>query len=67
MAADFERIQQPGKLNYQSPYRGGPPLIPTATPGLDLAHIKNLYEVAEQRYLESLPLEHFIESTPQAT
>ena len=40
---------------------------PTVTPGLDLGRIKVLYEYAEQRYLKSLPLEHFMESTPQAT
>lgn len=34
---------------------------------LDLKRVKHLYELAEQRYLRSLPLEHFMESTPQAT
>lgn len=42
-------------------------MTPTVPPGLDLIRIKVLYEWAEQRYLESLPLEHFMESTPHAT
>ena len=29
--------------------------------------LKLIYEMAEQRYLRSLPLEHFMEATPQAT
>jgi hypothetical protein len=29
--------------------------------------LKLIYEMAEQRYLRSLPLEHFMESMPQAT
>jgi Uma2 family endonuclease len=31
------------------------------------ARLKLIYEMAEQRYLRSLPLEHFMEATPQAT
>jgi Uma2 family endonuclease len=42
-------------------------MTPTIPPKLDLARIRHLYELAEQRYLRSLPLEHFMESTPQAT
>jgi Uma2 family endonuclease len=42
-------------------------MTPTIPPGSDLARIKVLYEWAEERYLESLPLEHFMESTPHAT
>ncbi len=42
-------------------------MTPTVPPGLDLVRIKTLYEWAEQRYLESLPLEHFMESTAQST
>lgn len=42
-------------------------MTPSAPPGLDLGRIKVLYERAEQRYLRSLPLEHFMESTTQAT
>jgi Putative restriction endonuclease len=38
-------------------------MTPTVPPELDLGRI----EWAEQRYLESLPLEHFMESTPHAT
>jgi Uma2 family endonuclease len=42
-------------------------MTPTVPSGLDLGRIKVLYEWAEERYLESLPLEHFMESTPHAT
>jgi Uma2 family endonuclease len=42
-------------------------MTPTVPPNLDLKRIKVLYEWAEQRYLKSLPLEHFMESTTQAT
>jgi Uma2 family endonuclease len=42
-------------------------MAPTVPPGTDLRRLKLLYEWAEQRYLKSLPLEHFMESTPQAT
>ncbi len=42
-------------------------MTPTVPPGTDLKRLKLLYEWAEQRYLKSLPLEHFMESTPQAT
>lgn len=42
-------------------------MTPTAPPNLDLGRIKVLYERAEQRYLRSLPLEHFMESITQAT
>ncbi len=42
-------------------------MTPTVPPGTDLRRLKLLYEVTEQRYLKSLPLEHFMESTPQAT
>ncbi len=42
-------------------------MTPTVPPGTDLRRLKLLYEIAEQRYLKSLPLEHFMESTPQAT
>jgi hypothetical protein len=42
-------------------------MTPTVPPGLDLDRLKVLYEWAEQRYLESLSLEHFMESTPHAT
>ena len=42
-------------------------MTPTVPVDLDLPRIKHLYEWAEQRYLKSLPLEHFMESTPQAT
>jgi len=42
-------------------------MTPTVPPNLDLERIKFLYQWAEQRYLKSLPLEHFMESTPQAT
>ena len=42
-------------------------MTPTVPPELDLKRIKLLYEWAEQRYLKSLPLEHFMESTTQAT
>jgi Uma2 family endonuclease len=41
-------------------------MTPTVPQNLDLGRIKVLYEWAEQRYLESLPLEHFMESTPHA-
>lgn len=39
-------------------------MTPTATPD---PRLKLIYESAEQRYLRSLPLEHFMEATPQAT
>jgi Uma2 family endonuclease len=42
-------------------------MTPTVPPGLDLKRTQALYELAEQRYLEALPLEHFMESTPHAT
>ncbi|HEY1188498.1 MAG TPA: Uma2 family endonuclease [Gemmata sp.] len=42
-------------------------MTPTVSPELDLKRIKVLYEIAERRFLKSLPLEHFMESTPQAT
>ena len=42
-------------------------MTPTVPPELDLKRIKLLYEWAEQRYLKSLPPEHFMESTTQAT
>lgn len=42
-------------------------MTPTVPPELDLKRIKVLYEIAERRFLKSLPLEHFMESTPQAT
>jgi Uma2 family endonuclease len=42
-------------------------MTPTLPPDTDLKRLKLLYEWAEQRYLKSLPLEHFMESTPQAT
>ncbi|HEV3385168.1 MAG TPA: Uma2 family endonuclease [Gemmata sp.] len=42
-------------------------MTPTVPQNLDLGRIKVLYEWAEERYLESLPLEHFMESTPHAT
>ena len=42
-------------------------MTPTAPPHMDLGRIKVLYERAERHYLKSLPLEHFMESTPQAT
>ena len=42
-------------------------MTPTLPPGTDLKRLKLLYEWAEQRYLKSLPLEHFMESIPQAT
>lgn len=42
-------------------------MTPTVPPGTDLKRLKMIYEWAEQRYLKSLPLEHFMESTPQAT
>jgi hypothetical protein len=42
-------------------------MIPTLPPDTDLKRLKLHYEWAEQRYLKSLPLEHFMESTPQAT
>ncbi|MBY0460455.1 MAG: hypothetical protein K2V38_24330, partial [Gemmataceae bacterium] len=42
-------------------------MTPTVPTGLDLGRIKVLYERAEQRYLRSLPLEHFMESTAQGT
>lgn len=40
---------------------------PPTSPGLDLGRIKVLYDFAEQRYLRSLPPEHFMEATAQAT
>jgi len=40
---------------------------PTTAPDLDLVRLRRKYEWAEQRYLKSLPMEHFMESTPQAT
>src|SRR5579883_870673 len=39
-------------------------MTPAATPA---AKLKLIYEMAEQRYLRSLPIEHFMEATPQAT
>lgn len=42
-------------------------MTPTVPPETDLKRLKLIYEWAEQRYLKSLPLEHFMESTPQAT
>jgi Uma2 family endonuclease len=42
-------------------------MTPTVPPELDLKRIKVLYEIAERRFLKSLPLEHFMESLPQAT
>jgi hypothetical protein len=42
-------------------------MTPTVPPGTDLRRLKLLYEWAEQRYLKSLTLEDFMESTPQAT
>jgi Uma2 family endonuclease len=39
-------------------------MTPTAPPD---ARLKLIYEMAEQRYLRSLPPEHFMEATPQAT
>ncbi|MBP3958927.1 Uma2 family endonuclease [Gemmata sp. G18] len=42
-------------------------MTPAGPPNLDLGRIKVLYERAEQRYLRALPLEHFMESTTQAT
>ena len=42
-------------------------MTPAIPQNLDLGRIKVLYEWAEQRYLESLPLVHFMESTPHAT
>jgi Uma2 family endonuclease len=42
-------------------------MTPTVPPDVDLKRLKLHYEWAEQRYLKSLPLEHFMESTPQAT
>jgi Uma2 family endonuclease len=41
-------------------------MTPTVPQNLDLGRIKVLYEWAEERYLASLPLEHFMESTPHA-
>jgi Uma2 family endonuclease len=40
------------------------PMTPTAPSD---ARLKLIYEMAEQRYLRSLPPEHFMEATPQAT
>src|SRR4051794_21352645 len=40
-------------------------MTPASTP--DIAKLKLIYEMAEQRYLRSLPPEHFMEATPQAT
>ncbi|MBN9122615.1 MAG: Uma2 family endonuclease [Planctomycetes bacterium] len=42
-------------------------MTPTLPPGTDLKRLKMIYEWAERRYLKSLPLEHFMESIPQAT
>ncbi|QJW94024.1 hypothetical protein [Frigoriglobus tundricola] len=42
-------------------------MTPTVPPGTDLRRLKLLYEWAEQRYLKALPLEDFMESTPQST
>jgi Uma2 family endonuclease len=42
-------------------------MTPTVPPELDLARIRFFYEWAEQRYLRSLPLEHFMEATAQGT
>jgi Uma2 family endonuclease len=42
-------------------------MTPTVPTGTDLKRLKMIYEWAERRYLKSLPLEHFMESTPQAT
>lgn len=42
-------------------------MTPTVPPGTDLKRLKMIYEWAEQRYLKSLPLEHFMESVAQAT
>lgn len=39
----------------------------TPTAGLDPARIKDLYERDAERYVRSLPLEHFMESPAQAT
>ncbi len=39
-------------------------MTPAATP---VAKLKLIYEMAEQRYLRSLPPEHFMEATAQAT
>lgn len=41
-------------------------MTPALPPGTDLKWIRHVYEVAERRYLKSLPLEHFMESTTQA-
>jgi Uma2 family endonuclease len=41
-------------------------MTPATTPPLDLGRIKVLYEWAEQRYLASLPPEHFMEATDHA-
>lgn len=42
-------------------------MTPAVPSGLDLGRIKHFYEWAEQRYLRSLPLEHFMEATAQGT
>ena len=42
-------------------------MTPTVPPGTDLKRLKLIYERAERQYLKALPLEHFMESTPQAT
>src|SRR4051812_49921 len=42
-------------------------MTPTLPPNTDLKRLKMLYEHAERQYLKSLPLEHFMESTTQAT
>ena len=39
----------------------------TPTLGLDPARLKTLYEIDAEQYVRSLPLEHFMESTAQAT
>lgn len=42
-------------------------MTPTVPPNLDLGRIKHFYLWAEQRYLQSLPLEHFMEAQAQGT
>ncbi|MBX9578716.1 MAG: Uma2 family endonuclease [Gemmataceae bacterium] len=39
----------------------------TPAAGLDPARLKVIYEIDAERYLRSLPLEHFMEATAQAT
>lgn len=41
-------------------------MTPTLPPDTDLRRLKLMYEWAERRYLKSLTLEDFMESTPQA-